>query len=79
MPIHVTQPANHVVMVSLDNQAKRNAMSRDMLAELGALWSRLAADDDCRCIVLTGAGDKGFCAGADIAGDLSASEERRRW
>lgn len=75
MPIHVTQPANHVVMVSLDNQAKRNAMSRDMLAELGALWSRLAADDDCRCIVLTGAGDKGFCAGADIAGDLSASEE----
>jgi enoyl-CoA hydratase/carnithine racemase len=48
------------------------------MAELAELWERLAASDDCRCIVITGAGDKAFCAGADIGGDLSAAEETTR-
>jgi enoyl-CoA hydratase/carnithine racemase len=67
-----------VTQIVIDNQAKRNAMSRDMLAELAELWDQLDSDDGCRCIVLTGAGDKAFCAGADIGGDLSASEETAR-
>ena len=75
MPLHVSEPARRVVQITLDNQAKRNALSREMMRELGALWDRLAASEDCRAIVLTGAGDKGFCAGADIGGDLSAAEE----
>jgi len=75
MPLHLSQPASHVALLTLDNQAKRNAMSRAMMGELADTWERLAADDDCRCIVVTGAGDKGFCAGADIGGDLSASVE----
>ena len=36
------------------------------------------ADAGCRCVVLTGAGDKAFSAGADIGGDLSASGETAR-
>lgn len=78
MPIVVTQPVPHVMQIVIDNQAKRNAMSREMLAELADIWDRLDADDHCRCIVLTGVGEKGFCAGADIGGDLSASEEIAR-
>lgn len=74
MQIHVAEPALHVSLVIIDNQAKRNAMSRAMLAELAALWDRLETSST-RCIVLTGAGDKAFNAGADISGDLSASEE----
>jgi enoyl-CoA hydratase len=66
------------MQIVIDNQAKRNAMSREMLGELADIWDRLDADGDCRCIVLTGAGEKGFCAGADIGGDLSASEEIAR-
>lgn len=75
MPLIVNQPVPRVVQIVIDNQAKRNAMSRSMMIELGDLWTRLDADNDCRAIVLTGAGDKAFCAGADIGGDLSASEE----
>src|SRR5262245_15466451 len=48
-------------------------MSRSMMAELAEVWERLGASDDCRCIVITGAGDRAFCAGADIGGDLSAA------
>lgn len=75
MPLIINQPVPYVTQIVIDNQAKRNAMSRDMMAELAELWDQLDADDGCRCIVLTGAGNKAFCAGADIGGDLSASEE----
>ncbi len=75
LPLHVSQPAPYVTQVVIDNQAKRNAMSRAMMAELADLWDQLNSDDGCRCIVLTGAGNKAYCAGADIGGDLSASEE----
>lgn len=74
MPLLVQDAGPHVVRITLDNQAKRNAMSRAMLADLANLWDRLAASD-CRAIVVTGAGEKGFCAGADIGGDLTASPE----
>jgi enoyl-CoA hydratase/carnithine racemase len=75
MPLIVRDAARNVVLITIDNQAKRNAMSRAMLAELADLWDRLAADPACRAIVITGAGEKGFCAGADIGGDLTASPE----
>lgn len=75
MPLLVREAAPHVVLISIDNQAKRNAMPRAMLSELAALWDRLASDAGCRAIVITGAGDKGFCAGADIGGDLTAGPE----
>jgi enoyl-CoA hydratase len=75
MPLLVTEAAPHVTLITIDAQAKRNAMSREMLFELAALWGRLDDDPDCRSIVITGAGDKAFCAGADIGGDLSAGPE----
>jgi enoyl-CoA hydratase len=68
----------HVVVVTIDNQPRRNAMPRAMLAELATLWDRLAADAACRCIVLTGAGDRAFTSGADMSGDLSADPEMAR-
>ena len=77
MPIHLHHPAPHVALITIDNPEKRNAMSRAMLAELAGLWDSLETSD-CRCIVITGAGDKAFNAGADISGDLSASEETAR-
>lgn len=75
MPLHITEPAPHIALLTIDNQAKRNAMSRADMQILADTWDRLEADDNCRCIVLTGAGEKAFCAGADIGGDLSASKD----
>jgi enoyl-CoA hydratase/carnithine racemase len=78
MEIRVETPRPHIVLVTIANEPKRNAMSRTMLADLAGLWDRLDGDKDCRCVVLSGAGDKAFCAGADIGGDLSANPETAR-
>ena len=75
MPLNISRPDRRVVMVEIDAQAKMNAMSRAMLGEIAELWRTLDADPACRAIVVTGAGERAFCAGADISGDLSASED----
>jgi len=77
MEIRVEQRGPHVAIVTIDNQPRRNAMSRPMMAELVRVWEELERSS-CRCIVLTGAGDKAFSAGADLSGDLSAREETAR-
>jgi enoyl-CoA hydratase/carnithine racemase len=77
MEIRLARHGRHVAVVTIDNPPRRNAMTRAMMADLGRLWDELERSD-CRCIVLTGAGDKAFCAGADIGGDLSASPEIAR-
>jgi len=75
MEIRVETRERHIVLVTVDNQPRRNAMTRTMLADLAALWDRLDTDSECRCVVLTGAGEKAFSSGADLGGDLSASPE----
>jgi enoyl-CoA hydratase/carnithine racemase len=51
---------------TIDGAPRRNAISMAMLAELNALLSRARGDRSLRCVVLTGAGEKAFCAGADL-------------
>jgi enoyl-CoA hydratase/carnithine racemase len=75
--IRVEPHGPHVTVVTIDNQPRLNAMSRAMMADLGRIWDELERGP-CRCIVLTGAGARAFCAGADISGDLSASPEISR-
>jgi len=75
MEIRREPQGRHVVVVTVDNQPRRNAMTRAMLADLGRCWDELERDDACRCIVLTGAGDRAFSAGADVSGDMSARAE----
>jgi enoyl-CoA hydratase/carnithine racemase len=77
MEIRVAAHGRHVVVVTIDNQPRRNAMTRQMLADLARIWDELERGD-CRCIVLTGAGDRAFSAGADVSGDLSAGAETAR-
>ena len=74
MEIRLARHDRHIAIVTIDNQPRLNAMTRQMLAELGRLWDELERDD-CRCIVLTGAGERAFTVGADISGDLSAGPE----
>ncbi len=77
MELRVEAHGEHIVIVTIDNQARLNAMPREMMAELAALWDQLDTSD-CRCIILTGAGDRAFCAGADLSGDLSAELDMAR-
>ena len=77
MELRVDNHGEHIVIVTIDNQARLNAMPRGMMAELGALWDQLEASS-CRCIILTGAGERAFCVGADLSGDLSADPDMAR-
>src|SRR5262249_24055574 len=55
-----------VGLLTIDRPDRRNALSRDTLYALGRLGRELVDDPAIRAIVLTGAGDKVFCAGADL-------------
>jgi enoyl-CoA hydratase/carnithine racemase len=55
-----------IATVVLNNRAKMNALSFDMWTRPGAVMRELEADEDLRCIVLRGAGDKAFAAGAPL-------------
>jgi enoyl-CoA hydratase len=57
-----------VATVTLNRPEQRNALSAQLLAELVDAMRRARDDEDVRAVVLTGAGDKAFCAGADLGG-----------
>ena len=55
-----------VATVTLDRPEKLNALTLDMLDELTQIAAHLDADKTLRCVILTGAGDRAFCVGADV-------------
>jgi enoyl-CoA hydratase/carnithine racemase len=61
-----------IARVTIDRDARRNALSYPVMRDLRAAFER--ADDDAavRVVVLTGAGDRAFSAGADLVGDGAA-------
>ncbi|WP_436637495.1 2-(1,2-epoxy-1,2-dihydrophenyl)acetyl-CoA isomerase PaaG [Microbaculum sp. FT89] len=69
--IGVEKHAGYAV-VTLNRPDKLNAFNAEMHRELRAALDELGADDDCRAILLTGAG-RGFCAGQDL-GDRDPSK-----
>jgi enoyl-CoA hydratase len=57
-----------VIRITLNRPEKRNAINSTMLEELRAAFERADVATNAACVVLTGAGDKAFCAGADLGG-----------
>jgi enoyl-CoA hydratase/carnithine racemase len=64
---------DHVARVIIDRPEVMNAVDAAAEAELEAIWSRLEGDADVRAVVLTGAGERAFCVGADMKSAGSAS------
>jgi enoyl-CoA hydratase/carnithine racemase len=56
-----------IATVALNNPERLNALDKAMWARLGEVMRELSADDALRCVVVRGAGEKAFAAGADIA------------
>ncbi|MCH9671884.1 MAG: enoyl-CoA hydratase/isomerase family protein [Gammaproteobacteria bacterium] len=75
MEIRIEEPSPHIALITIDHQAKFNAMSRQMLADVARLWDELEHTAH-RCVVIRGAGGKAFSSGADVSGDLSAEPEQ---
>lgn len=57
-----------VARVTIDREERRNAMSYGVMRGLRESMARAGDDDAVRVVVLTGAGERAFCAGADLGG-----------
>lgn len=55
-----------VAVITINRPQARNAINRAVREGLAAAWERFARDEDAPVAILTGAGDKAFCAGADL-------------
>ena len=62
----VGEPHPHVVCVTLNRPASANALNTRMAEELAAVFAGFSQSQSHRCIVITGAGERAFCAGADL-------------
>ncbi len=58
--------ADHVARVTIDRPEVLNAIDEATERRLNEIWEQIEADRDIRVVVLTGAGDRAFCAGADM-------------
>jgi enoyl-CoA hydratase len=66
MPLlDVTYPRPEIAVITLNRPEKLNALSRDLVESLHATIDEIAASNECRVVVLTGAG-RGFCSGLDL-------------
>ncbi|WP_027363718.1 enoyl-CoA hydratase-related protein [Desulfotruncus alcoholivorax] len=57
----------NIAILSINRPKVLNALNGDTLKEIDAAVDQLSADDEVRVVIITGAGDKAFVAGADIA------------
>ena len=72
-PVRVDQ-RGPVVIWTIDREARMNSLSRDVLLAFGRLAREALSNDSVRAIVITGSGEKAFCAGADLKERRGMSE-----
>jgi enoyl-CoA hydratase/carnithine racemase len=80
VPARLERPAvhPHVAIVTIDRPAQGNSLDPPTILDLASAWRTIAADDDVRCAVLTGAGDRVFCAGMDMKTTIPDSQRFAR-
>jgi enoyl-CoA hydratase len=64
-PVRYERPGS-AALVTIDRPERRNAVDGETASLLQESFDRFEADDDARVLVLTGAGEAAFCAGADL-------------
>src|SRR3989441_9659843 len=64
-----------IARICFDRPEKLNALSLYMKEELKRILNELASDDSLRVMIITGAGERAFCAGTDIA-DMAHLDEQ---
>lgn len=63
--LHLTREGG-IATLTIDRPAKRNALTMPMWQALAGMFDALSADDSLRCVILRGAGEDAFSAGADV-------------
>jgi enoyl-CoA hydratase/carnithine racemase len=79
-PVLVTEQRGAVTVLRLNRPEARNSLNPELLTEIGLGMLRAESDPDTRAVVLTGTGEKAFCAGMDLrafaeGGSLGGSKE----
>ncbi len=59
--------SDHVARVTIDRPQVRNALDEKASLRCNEIWEHIESDPGVRAVVITGAGDKAFCAGADMS------------
>ena len=63
-----------IAVITINRPERRNALDVDHYRMLSEAWIRVRDDTQVRCAIVTGAGDKAFCAGADIKSFIGREE-----
>jgi enoyl-CoA hydratase len=77
-PNVLVEREGHVVTVTMNRPAARNALDLEMLARMADAWEMIDGDDGVRCAILTGAGGH-FCSGSDLKSMFGAPREENEW
>jgi enoyl-CoA hydratase/carnithine racemase len=70
--------AGHVATITLNRPEQRNPLSPGMLRDLVSAFTWCQGENEVRVVVLTGAGDRAFCAGADLSSFQAGVPEAER-
>jgi enoyl-CoA hydratase/carnithine racemase len=76
--LRVQERPEGILLVTLDRPEVANAFNTGAALELCGVFESLQAEQQYRCVVITGAGEKAFCAGADLKERNSLSDEQWR-
>src|SRR5213078_2715453 len=76
--LRIEEQSGDVLLVTLDRPEVANAFNTGEALELCEVFERFRDEQPCRCVVVTGAGDRAFCAGADLKERESLSDEQWR-
>lgn len=71
----LTDVTNGILTVTINRPDKLNALNREVMADLDVVLDEIDSNNEIKAVILTGAGQKGFVAGADITEFLSLSKE----
>jgi len=77
-PLIITERNDSFEIIRLNRPDKFNALSREMILALSDLFKNIGENKDLRAVILTGADDRSFCAGTDIAELTQLDQDRAR-
>jgi enoyl-CoA hydratase len=76
-PAVLYKKEGHIATVTMNRPEARNAINPEMLVRLADAWQDINDDPQIRAVILTGAGDQAFCAGADLERLVGMTQGRR--
>lgn len=77
-PVLVEKRDDHIAVITLNRPEKLNALNAEVRTLLKEAFTELATDDDVRVVVIHGAGEKAFVAGADISEFAARTADEQR-